>query len=458
MKNKLLITISFLFILAINLNAQKSVLDDSTNAQIRAELNKLKNTNTIDEKIVVYLNCSSIFSKKRYYDSMYYYTSTAYDLSKNSTNLEIIFQAAQYLVYTNRFIGNFSDAIDILLETSERLSNKNDTLVFYLTQDIETTYRKTKDYKSQLKYALKGRNLALKLKLNYGGIDASIGDAYQNLNILDSALYYFNNDYEFSKSDEEYKGNLTPVLNLGEINLRLGETDVALSYFKKVLKDLNNADEESKKHIASELGREMSKCFNIMNLKDSAIFYAQKSFFYAKYYDVHDEIRETSNYLSKLFSRYNLTDSAYKYQDIYITIQDSLFNSDKIRSLQIATIQENIKQEKIREKIQKEHEERNNNLILAAIGFFIPVFITFLYLIVKRSKKKSKLIASLGIASLLMLFEFISLLIHPFIEKYSGHNVFIMYIILLTIASALVPLHHKMEAYVKNNFSNSSNE
>jgi hypothetical protein len=94
--------------------------------------------------------------------------------------------------------------------------------------------------------------------------------------------------------------------------------------------------------------------------------------------------------------------------------------------------------------------------MLAAIGFFIPVFITFLYLIGKRSKKKSKLIASLGIASLLMLFEFISLLIHPYVEKYSGHNVAVMYIILLITASALVPLHHKMEAYVKNNFSNTS--
>ena len=70
--------------------------------------------------------------------------------------------------------------------------------------------------------------------------------------------------------------------------------------------------------------------------------------------------RETSNYLSKLFSRYNLTDSAYKYQDIYITIQDSLFNSDKIRSLQIATIQENIKQEKIREKIIKKNTYHQN--------------------------------------------------------------------------------------------------
>ena len=457
MKTKLLITIYLLLTFTVNLYAQKSVVDDSTNTQIKTELNKLNNLNTIDDKIQVYLNCSNIFSKRRYYDSMYYYTSIAYDLSKNSSNQEIIFQAAQYLVYTNRFIGNFSEAIDILLETSERLSNKNDTLVFYLTQDIETTYRKTKDYKSQLKYAFKERELALKLKLNYGGIDASIGDAYQNLNMLDSALYHFNKDYEFSKSDKEYNGNLTPVINLGEINLRLGETEVALSYFKKVLKDLNNADEETRKHISSELGREMSKCFNNLKLKDSAIYYARKSFYYAKYYDIHDEIRETSNYLSKLFASYNLKDSAYKYQDIYISIQDSLFNNEKIRSLQIATIQENIKQEKIREKIQKENDDRNNNLILAAIGFFIPVFITFLYLIGKRSKKKSKLIASLGIASLLMLFEFISLLIHPFIDKYSGHNVFVMYIILLTIASALVPLHHKMETYVKNNFSNPTN-
>lgn len=456
MKKPLLITIYLLFNLTLNLKAQKSVIDDSTNNQIKAELNKLKSAKSIDDKINVYLDCSNIFSKKRYYDSMYYYTSIAYDLSKNSSNQEIIFQAAQYLVYTNRFIGNFSEAIDILLETSERLSNKNDTLVFYLTQDIETTYRKTKDYKSQLKYAFKERELALKLKLNYGGIDASIGDAYQNLNMLDSALYYFNKDYEFSKSDKEYKGDLTPVINLGEINLRLGETEVALSYFKKVDKELNNADDRTKKHIASELGREMSKCFNNLNLKDSAIFYAKKSFYYAKYYDIHDEIRETSNYLSKLFARYNIKDSAFKYQNIYITIQDSLFNTEKIRSLQIATIQENIKQEKIKEKIQKERDDRNNNLMLAAIGFFIPVFITFLYLIGKRSKKKSKLIASLGIASLLMLFEFISLLIHPYVEKYSGHNVAVMYIILLITASALVPLHHKMEAYVKNNFSNTS--
>lgn len=454
MKKALLITI-YLF-LNFNVEAQKSIIDDSTSALVKTSLSKIKNTNSIDDKINIYLECSNLFSKKRYYDSMYYYTSVAYELSKSSNNQEIIFQAAQYLVYTNRFIGNFSEAIDVLLEAIDRLSNKNDTLAFYLTQDIETTYRKTKDYTSQLKYAFKERELAIKLKLNYGGIDASIGDAYQNLNMLDSALYYFNKDYEFSKSDKEYNGDLTPIINLGEINLRLGETEVALSYFKKVYKQLDDIDDRTKKHIAAELSREMSKCYNNLNQRDSSIYYAQKSYYFAQYYDIHDEIRETSNYLSKLFEKYNIRDSAFKYQKIYINIQDSLFNSEKIRSLQIATIQENMKQEKIREKIEKEKDERNNNLILAAIGFFIPVFFTFVYLIGKRSKKKSKLIASLGIASLLMLFEFISLLIHPFVEKYSGHNVAVMYIILLTIASGLVPLHHKMEAYVKSNFSNNN--
>jgi hypothetical protein len=56
----------------------------------------------------------------------------------------------------------------------------------------------------------------------------------------------------------------------------------------------------------------------------------------------------------------------------------------------------------------------------------------------------------MGLASLLMLFEFISLLIHPFIEKITHHDAVLMYLILLLIASLLVPLHHKLEGWVKD--------
>jgi hypothetical protein len=52
-----------------------------------------------------------------------------------------------------------------------------------------------------------------------------------------------------------------------------------------------------------------------------------------------------------------------------------------------------------------------------------------------------------------MFFEFISLLIHPYVQEYTHHNVALMYIVLLTIASGLVPLHHKLESYVKEKLS-----
>ena len=41
MKTKLLITIYLLLTFTVNLYAQKSVVDDSTNTQIKTELNKL---------------------------------------------------------------------------------------------------------------------------------------------------------------------------------------------------------------------------------------------------------------------------------------------------------------------------------------------------------------------------------------------------------------------------------
>jgi hypothetical protein len=54
-----------------------------------------------------------------------------------------------------------------------------------------------------------------------------------------------------------------------------------------------------------------------------------------------------------------------------------------------------------------------------------------------------------GLIVLLLLFEFVSLYIHPFIEKWTHHTPVFMMIILVSIAALLVPLHHKMEKWVK---------
>jgi hypothetical protein len=457
MKKNLLVLICLFFYLTSQVNAQKKVIDDNTRALITNSLNKLKTTKLNDEKIELYLN---LFKYSNNPDSAYYYGNLAYILAANSSNPNLINRTYDDFASINNYLGNYNLAINILLEVIAKLKGINDTLTMDLYNEIQRTYRRTKDFKNQLHYSFLVHDLEEKYGSgNLSGSLASIGDAYQSLNMLDSALFYFNKDYERILKDSKmknYKGGyleskyLIPIGNLGEINLRLGENDIALNYFRK----LNKANEKGKNFLEPEMYREMSKCFKNMKQKDSAIFYANESFKWGNYYLSNSEIKETANYLTTLYGDYNMKDSAFKYQNIYVKIQDSLFSNEKIRNLQIATIQENIKQEKIKEELKKEQEERQNNLILAAIGFFIPVFITVVFLISKWSKKRSKLIASLGIASLLMLFEFISLLIHPYVEKYTEHNIILMYIVLLIIASALVPLHHKMEEFVKKNFIN----
>jgi hypothetical protein len=52
--------------------------------------------------------------------------------------------------------------------------------------------------------------------------------------------------------------------------------------------------------------------------------------------------------------------------------------------------------------------------------------------------------------SLLIVFEFINLLIHPFLEKITHHSPLLMLISLVGIAAIIIPFHHKLEHWAVN--------
>jgi CDP-diglyceride synthetase len=49
---------------------------------------------------------------------------------------------------------------------------------------------------------------------------------------------------------------------------------------------------------------------------------------------------------------------------------------------------------------------------------------------------------------LLLLFEAITLFIHPYVEEKTHHAPIFMLLILVIVASLLLPLHHKLENWV----------
>ena len=57
------------------------------------------------------------------------------------------------------------------------------------------------------------------------------------------------------------------------------------------------------------------------------------------------------------------------------------------------------------------------------------------------------MIEFLGVVALLIVFEFLNLLLHPFLESITHHSPVLMLLALVCIAALLVPLHHKLEKW-----------
>lgn len=61
----------------------------------------------------------------------------------------------------------------------------------------------------------------------------------------------------------------------------------------------------------------------------------------------------------------------------------------------------------------------------------------------------ARFIIFLGAVALLLFFEFINLLLHPFLENITHHSPALMLGALAIIAAILVPLHHRLEKWIK---------
>jgi len=88
-------------------------------------------------------------------------------------------------------------------------------------------------------------------------------------------------------------------------------------------------------------------------------------------------------------------------------------------------------------------------LQLAGIAIFIPTFFLFV-LFLSRRKAKPRTVEFLGILALLLVFEFVTLLVHPYIERWTHETPVLTLLILVAIAAILVPLHHRTEHWVKS--------
>ncbi|HTM97618.1 MAG TPA: tetratricopeptide repeat protein, partial [Pedobacter sp.] len=236
---------------------------------------------------------------------------------------------------------------------------------------------------------------------------------------------------------------------LGNIYRKRASYKEASSYYQKSIPFLRAAEDYNN---LSECYLGLAKIYKETGRIDSAIFYARQAYKLSNGNEFLAKAIDASALLVKLYKSRSMIDSAFAYQEIMINLTDSIDSKERAKQVQRITIEEEIRQKEIIEAREKEAEERKQKLQLLAIGVLIPIFF-FISIFLSKRKVNKKIIEFSGVVSLLMLFEYLTLFIHPFVAEKSHHSPLIEIVVFVVIASLLTPAHHKIEHWLISKLS-----
>ncbi len=263
---------------------------------------------------------------------------------------------------------------------------------------------------------------------------------YLRINQIDSALSYTQKSNEIAIKIHDTASIWMP-LAFGNINLKLNQPDIAYAYFRKA----RQLAEKFK--FSAWLSRSyggMIDYFSSINNNDSVLFYKKKYFDFDTQ-DAYPNKVAASEFIYKYYLQKGNKDSAIKYLLFNKVGNDSLNSFKKIEELKQAKITEELRQKEVEFTQQEEKESRNHNIQLAVTAIIILSAIILFLLLSRTILVSHKLVEFLSVLVLLVVFEFINLLIHPFLENITHHSPFLMLMALVAIASLIIPLHHRLE-------------
>jgi len=156
-----------------------------------------------------------------------------------------------------------------------------------------------------------------------------------------------------------------------------------------------------------------------------------------------------AGFLRRINATNHVMDSAYYYSQMESALKDSIFNQTNINKIQVLAFREQIRtiEEEAKQKVVEEQRQHNIQYSLIALG--IIIFVTLFLLLSRTIIADEKLISFFAVLGLLVVFEFINLLIHPWLAHFTNESPVLMLFALVLIAALLIPLHHRWEHWIK---------
>ena len=260
----------------------------------------------------------------------------------------------------------------------------------------------------------------------------------------DSALYFAQAFYETSRRVNSIAQRFNALAAIADAYTQLDENELADVYIKKVI-----AISDSVKMIPIKLrvsNYYIPALLSKGNIPE-AMVQAKQLFTLGESNNNNNVKLAAEGFMRQIFDSLHNKDSAYYYARLEANISAQIFSQSNINKIQALAFNEQIRLIEEEAKKAEEEQRRKQNIQFALIALGIITFIILFLLLSRGHITNTKLIQFLGVVALLLVFEFLNLLLHPFLESITHHSPVLMLLALVCIAALLVPLHHKLEKW-----------
>jgi len=349
--------------------------------------------------------------------------------------------------YNYKSFGNNRKSLEYNLKaTAMAQETSNEKLIAYTKHGLAHNYKDQADYSKAIRLYLSAEESFSKLKAYTMQTFAlgNLAEVYLSMNKLDSALMYAQEEYELFMRIHPPVDLSYNYKTLGSIHGKLGNSSLAISYFNLAIQEAFKTKSSKKLNYAYYAE---AQYFHDINQNDSSAVYAKKAIAVVQQTAFSNYSIKPAKLLLDIYRNTNI-DSAFKYSEMYRMANDSLFSAETIQQTQSMTFEDELRQQELTSEKMKLEEQRNENIQYALIALGIITFILLFLLLSRSFITNTKLIEFFGVMALLIVFEFLNLFLHPFLESVTNHTHLFMLLALVCIAALLIPLHRRFEKWL----------
>ena len=348
----------------------------------------------------LYSKCGAYYYKC---DSMFQaivYKKKAAEIYKQENNLEKYSAHLETIGILYSFINDYKQSLKYFLEALKILDNlnKKDEHYFSLIQNIGITYVEAEENNKGITYLISSLKFFEQdtatdkayLVVNY----LDLGVAYKNLNLVDSAFYYYHKALTVAKKYNINKHTAGILVNLGDLYQNLKVYDKAKAYYLEAASEFSlSNDDRGYWHTVYGLAvveKEQENTTAAMDSLKKAIDYFLKN-------NDFTYLRDSYKVLSEIYEEKNDIPNAYKYFKLCSAIKDSIVLSDQKSRMTELQMQYELQKTELENTnelalLQKENQLRYYKVYII-IGLLI-IGILFISFYVFRLRTKKKLMES----------------------------------------------------------------